>query len=286
MKISLFVEISRLTIKYTAWNLHRCNIVFTVWWSTYRKINACVRSQNDNNDNLDSTNVLISDVQLLLLECRRKQRRSITITRLSSRTATFNYYYSTVVESSDVQLLLLDCRREQRRSIIITRLSSRTATLKSCARRSSTIVTRLKDEYINWWRKRENDIINLGSQNSFYQPFPVLQMNEMKFQMNRFQQFRNAHLWIIYNWFEEQNSKYSDRAKKSEFNHRADRHFESSQCFEIIVFHLSDRFDEVRSQKRQIFHFNQLISKSSRWEKSSTRWECDKFDQKRWNQEK
>jgi hypothetical protein len=95
---------------------------------------------------------------------------------MSSKAATFNYYYSTVVENSDVQLLLLDCRREQRRSITITRLSSRTATLKSCARRSSTIVTRLKDEYINWWRERENDIISLGSQNPFYQPFPVLQM--------------------------------------------------------------------------------------------------------------
>jgi hypothetical protein len=136
MKISLFVEINRLTIEYTAWNSCRCNIFFTVWWSTYRKINAYARSQNDNNDNLDSTNVLISDVQLLLL----------------------------------------NCRREQRRSIIITRLSSRTATLKSCARRSSTIVTRLEDEYINWWRKRENDIINLDSQNSFYQPFSVFQM--------------------------------------------------------------------------------------------------------------
>jgi hypothetical protein len=95
---------------------------------------------------------------------------------MSSRTATFNYYYSTVVEDSDVQLLLLDCRREQRRSITITRLSSRTATLKSCVRRSSTIITRLKDEYINWWRERENDIINLGSQNSFYQSFSLLQM--------------------------------------------------------------------------------------------------------------
>jgi hypothetical protein len=136
MKIFLFVEISRLTIEYTAWNLRRCNIFFTVWWNTYRKINACVRSQNDNNDNLVSTNVSISDVQLLLLDCRRKQRRSI----------------------------------------IIIRLSSRTATLKSCVWRSSTIVTRLKDEYINWWRKRENDIISLDSQNSFYQSFPVLQM--------------------------------------------------------------------------------------------------------------
>ncbi len=136
MRISLFVEISRLTIEYTAWNSRRCNIFFTVWWNTYCKINACARSQNDNNDNFDSTNVSISDVQLLLFDCRRKQRRSI----------------------------------------IITRLSSRTATLKSCARRSSTIITRLKDEYINWWRERENDIINLDSQNSFYQSFPVLQM--------------------------------------------------------------------------------------------------------------
>jgi hypothetical protein len=138
MKISLFVEINKLTIEYIVWNSRRCNIFFTVWWSTYRKINACARSQNDNNDNLVSTNVSISDVQLLLLDCRREQRRSITITRLSSRTAT----------------------------------------LKSCARRSSTIVTRLKNEYINWWRKRENDIISFDSQNSFYQPFSVLQMRE------------------------------------------------------------------------------------------------------------
>jgi hypothetical protein len=99
MKISLFVEINKLTIEYTVWNSRRCNIFFTVWWSTYRKINAYTRNQNDNNDNFDSMNVLISDVQLLLLDCRRKQRRSI----------------------------------------IITWLSSRTATLKSCARRSSTI---------------------------------------------------------------------------------------------------------------------------------------------------
>jgi uncharacterized protein YfcZ (UPF0381/DUF406 family) len=105
MRISLFVEINRLTIEYTAWNSRRCNIIFTVWWSTYRKINACVRSQNDNNDNLDSTNVSISDVKLLLLECRREQRRSIIITRLSSRAATFNYYYSTIVENSDIEEL-------------------------------------------------------------------------------------------------------------------------------------------------------------------------------------
>jgi hypothetical protein len=109
MKISLFVEINKLTIKYITWNSCRCNIFFTVWWSTYRKINVCARSQNDNNDNLDSTNVSINDVQLLLLDCRRKQRRSI----------------------------------------IIIRLSSRTTTLKSCARRSLTIITRLKNEYIN-----------------------------------------------------------------------------------------------------------------------------------------
>jgi hypothetical protein len=192
MKISLFVEISRLTIEYTAWNSRRCNIIFTVWWSTYRKINACARSQNDNNDNLDSTNVSINDVQLLLLECRRKQRRSITITRLSSRAATFNYYYSIVVENSDVQLLLLDCRREQRRSITITRLSSRAATLKSCARRSSTIVTRLKDEYINWWRERENDIISLGSQNPFYQSFPVLQMFIINTRLSQ-----SSVLWVV-----------------------------------------------------------------------------------------
>ncbi len=60
IKISLFVEINRLTIKYIAWNSRRCNIILTVWWSTYRKINACVRNQNDNNDNLDSTNVLLN----------------------------------------------------------------------------------------------------------------------------------------------------------------------------------------------------------------------------------
>ncbi len=114
MKIFLFVEINKLTIEYTAWNSRRFNIIFTIWWSTYRKINVCARNQNDNNDNLDSTNVLINDVQMLLFECRRKQRRSIIIIRLSSRTTTFNYYYSTVVENSDVQLLLLDYRREQR----------------------------------------------------------------------------------------------------------------------------------------------------------------------------
>ncbi len=105
-----------------------------------------------------------------------KTTTMIILTRRTFQSATFSCYYSSVVESSDVQLLLLDCRREQRRSITITRLSSRTATLKSCARRSSTIVTRLKDEYINWWRERENDIISLGSQNPFYQSFPVLQM--------------------------------------------------------------------------------------------------------------
>jgi hypothetical protein len=100
----------------------------------------------------------------------------IILTRRTFSSATFKCYYLTVVESSDVQLLLLDCRREQRRSIIIIRLLSRAATLKSCVRLSLTTVTRLKDEYISWWRERENDIISLDSQNPFYQPFSVLQM--------------------------------------------------------------------------------------------------------------
>jgi hypothetical protein len=56
-------------------------------------------------------------------------------------------------------------------------LSSRTTTLKSCSWLSSTTITRLKDVYINWWRKRENDIINLDSQNLFYQSFSVLQIS-------------------------------------------------------------------------------------------------------------
>jgi hypothetical protein len=44
---------------------------------------------------------------MLLLDCRREQRRLIAITRLSSRAATFNYYYSTVAENSDIEELRL-----------------------------------------------------------------------------------------------------------------------------------------------------------------------------------
>ncbi len=113
-------------------------------------------------------------------------------------------------------------------------------------------------------------------------------VDEMKLQMNCFQQFKNAHIWVIYNWFEKQNSEYSDRAKKSEFNHRASRHFENSQRSEIIVFYLFDRANEISSQRRQISFSNQFISKSRRWEKSSTCWERDKFDQAKrsWDQSK
>jgi hypothetical protein len=96
IKISLFVEISRLTIEYTAWNLRRCNIFFTVWWSTYRKINVCARSQNDNmrySDltivsvsliiNLNSTNVDLEWRFIFRLDDRRWQSRDSNL-RLSN----------------------------------------------------------------------------------------------------------------------------------------------------------------------------------------------------------
>jgi hypothetical protein len=83
-------------IKYTAWNLRRCNIFFTVWWSTYRKINACARSQNDNmrySDltivsvsfiiNLNSTNVDLKWRFIFRLDDRRWQSRDSNL-RLSS----------------------------------------------------------------------------------------------------------------------------------------------------------------------------------------------------------
>ncbi len=78
-------------------------------------------------------------------------------------------------------------------------------------------------------------------------------VNEMKLQMSRFQQLEDAHVWVIYSWFEEQNPEYSDRVEMSRFNHWADRHFESSQRSEIIVFYLFDRANEISSQREQIF---------------------------------
>jgi hypothetical protein len=96
IKISLFVEINKLTIEYTVWNSRRCNIFFTVWWSTYRKINACARSQNDNmrySDltivsvsliiNLNSTNVDLEWRFIFKLDDRRWQSRDSNL-RLSN----------------------------------------------------------------------------------------------------------------------------------------------------------------------------------------------------------
>jgi hypothetical protein len=77
MRISLFVEINRLTIEYTAWNSRRCNIFLTVWWSTYRKINACARSQNDNMRYSDLTIVSISLIMDLSLTNVDLERRFI-----------------------------------------------------------------------------------------------------------------------------------------------------------------------------------------------------------------
>jgi hypothetical protein len=66
------------------------------------------------------------------------------------------------------------------------------------------------------------------------------------------------------------NLEYFDKVEKSEFNHRADRHFESSQRFEIIVFHLSDRSDEISSQREQIFISHQSVLESRERRKLST----------------